>query len=464
MTIGGLASCLVVFALLLRIVFLPFTTLDTGDTAARIWIGWLWSEDPYLITSGLWGPLHFYMIGTVMSFWPDPVWAPIALHVVIGSLLPVVVYRLTFELFGDRRSAIAAGIIFAVYPGAIAVSLGAQAEAPFMLFLGLGLIGLVRAWRPDGRISHALFAGLSITLASMLRYEAWLILPFLALLFVRRPKIGAVFVATAMIHPVFWMIGNTVAFGNPLYSLLATSTWLQDVMAHEPDTSLVPGLGRVSRLIVKTATEMTIPVALLIAAGVVRCLKQKRIESVWLLPALGLFLIFAVSAFRDTMTIKAGYTTTFGLLLIPFVACALERLGIERWSRPRCLAHAAVLLAVIGLFMSESALGLLPGGRRLSASPVPSIPDEDSVRKLQSLIERAGLRQASDGFISDFFGFLTTPYVAWQTRLHPQQICRAPGAANVPADCGATPENPAGQSIRRPHHATGKQAGVTLEA
>ena len=202
-----------------------------------------------------------------------------------------------------------------------------------MLFLGLGLIGLVRAWRPEGRISHALFAGLSITLASMLRYEAWLILPFLALLFVRRPKIGAVFVATAMIHPVFWMIGNTVAFGNPLYSLLATSTWLQDVMAREPDMSLVPGLGRVSRLIAKTATEMTIPVALLIAAGVVRCLKQKRIESVWLLPALGLFLIFAVSAFRDTMTIKAGYTTTFGLLLIPFVACALEWLGIQRWSR-----------------------------------------------------------------------------------------------------------------------------------
>ena len=38
---------LILLALLLRLAFLPFTTLDTGDTAARIWLGWLWSEDPY---------------------------------------------------------------------------------------------------------------------------------------------------------------------------------------------------------------------------------------------------------------------------------------------------------------------------------------------------------------------------------------------------------------------------------
>ncbi len=417
-------------ALAVRLALLPFATLDTGDTAARIWLGWRWADDPFLMTSGLWGPLHFYLIGTVLRFWSDPVWAPIALHVAIGSIIPVIACRMTLDLFGNRRSAIAAGLIFAMYPAAIAVSLGARAETPFMLFFGLGLLGLVQAWRPDGRISHALLAGLAITLASMLRYEAWLLLPFLTLLLVKKPKLAAAFLITAMIHPVIWMIGSALAYGNPLHSLLATATWTQDILARELDTRLVPGLGRIARLAGRTAVELTIPIAVLMAVGAYRCLRQKRIESVWLIPPLALFLIFAVSAFRDTMTIKSGYTTTIGLLLIPFIACAFEWLNLERWSRARCAAAATALLAAMGVFMLEPAMNRLPGGSRLSSNPVPTIPDEDNVRQLRALIDRAELKRGSDGYIADFFGLLTTPYVAWQTRLHPGNICRTPGAAN----------------------------------
>ena len=210
------ALLLIVLALAIRLALLPLATLDTGDTAARIWLGWRWADDPFLMTSGLWGPLHFYLIGTMLRFWPDPVWAPLAMHVAIGSLVPVIVCQWTLDLFGSRRSAIAAGLIFAFYPAAIAVSLGARAETPFMFFMGLGLIGLVRAWRPDGRYSQALLAGLAVTLASMLRYEAWLLLPFLLIPFAKRPKLAAAFLATAMIHPVIWMIGNAIELGNPL--------------------------------------------------------------------------------------------------------------------------------------------------------------------------------------------------------------------------------------------------------
>jgi len=421
-------------ALLLRLALLPLAELDTGDTAARIWLGWQWADDPFLITRELWGPLHFYLIGAVLSIWPDPVWAPLALHVVLGSFVAVIAYQLTLELFGERRAALAAGLIFAVYPAALAVSLGARAETPFMFFLGLAMIGLVRAWRPDGRLSHAAFAGIAATLASALRYEAWLLLPFLVLVLLigRKPKHAAVFLAIAMIHPLIWMTGHAIAFGNPLHSLMTTATWLEDVMGRAPDTSLLPGIGRIIRLVGRTAAEMTIPVSLLLAAGIVRCLRQKRLESVWLIPPVGLLLIFAISLFRNTMIPKSGYTTTFGLLLIPFIACALEWMGVARWSRARGLASALVLFVVMATFMVPPVTRRLPASSWLDANPVPSIPDEASMRELQSLIERAGLRREQDGLISDFFGHLPTPYVAWQTRLHPNQICRAPGGQNVP--------------------------------
>jgi hypothetical protein len=234
-----------------------------------------------------------------------------------------------------------------------------------------------------------------------------------------------------MIHPVIWMTGHAIAFGNPLYSLMSTSTWLQDVMGRAPDTSLVPGIGRIIRLVGRTAAELTIPVSLLLGAGVIRCLRQKRPESVWLIPPLGLFLIFAISLFRNTMIPKSGYTTTFGLLLIPFIACALEWMGVARWSRARSVASALVLLVAMSIFMVPPITRRLPLSSWLDANPVPSIPDEASVRELQALIERAGLRRGEDALVSDFFGLLTTPYVAWQTRLHPRQICRTPSAANL---------------------------------
>lgn len=423
------AAALFLVAVALRLALLPMATLDTGDTAARIWLGWLWGDDPTLITHGLWGPLHFYLIGTVMQVWGDPVWAPLALHVLIGSLIPVIAYRLTLELFGSQRSAVVAGSIFAVYPAAIAVSLGARAETPFLLFLGLGLIFLARAWRPGGRMTDAVLAGLAVTVGSAIRYEAWLLLPFLGVLLIGKPKLMFVFVGMAMMHPVFWMVGNWLAYGNPLHSLLATSTWLQDMMGIQRDPSTLASIGRVWRFIEKTAVELTVPVSLLVAVGAMRTIQKRRVEAVWLIPPLGLFLIFAVAAFKGTMSMKSGYTTTFGMLLIPFVAASLDWLGIERWNRVRVAAAVTVLLAAIGVFMLGPLMNSVPFGTRLHAHAVPSLPDEKYVRDLQALIDRADLRRSGDALISDFFGLLTTPYVAWQTKLHPHQICRAPSIA-----------------------------------
>lgn len=63
-------AALVVFvvALLGRLALLPIATLDSGDVANRSWLGWFWADDPSLITHGVWGPLHFYLIGALMRF------------------------------------------------------------------------------------------------------------------------------------------------------------------------------------------------------------------------------------------------------------------------------------------------------------------------------------------------------------------------------------------------------------
>ncbi len=425
-----IALVLVAVALLIRLVLLPFATLDANDSTSRIWLGWRWADDPFFITNGLWGPLHFYLIGAVLRFWHDPVWAPLALHVVLGALVPVVVYRLTIELFGNLRSAIAAGLIFAFYPAAIAVSLGARVETPFLLLFGIGLIALVRAWRPDGQVRHAVCAGLAITLASALRYEAWMLMPFLTLLLVRHPKRAIAFLATAMIHPVVWMIGNYLEFGNPLFSLTATASYAEDAAGRAPETQILHGLARVAKLIALTGVEMTVPVALLVAAGVIECIRRRRAETALLLLPLAMFAAFAYFTFHDSMATKMSYSTIFGLLLIPYVAPALIRMGVENWSRRRCLAAAGANLIAMGILMSGLLVELLPGGKSIVVNPVPSLADESSVRRIQALLDEAGLTPGEDALMLDNLSPRATSYIAWQSRLHPESICRDPSVAN----------------------------------
>lgn len=425
-------AVLIAVALGARLAFLPFATLDDGDTAYRIWLAWLWADEPFLITNGLWGPLHFYLVGTLMRFWQDPVWAPVVLHVAIGVVTPIVMYRWTLELFRSERAAMAAGLILAVYPAAIGVSLGALSETPFMLFLGLALLYLARAWRPDGTLRDAAVAGLAMTLASMLRYEAWVLLPFLAVLLVRRPQRAAAFAAIALIHPIVWMIGNEIAYGEALRGLTATAQWRLEVLGHEPNLGLAPSIRRLLRFVRMTALGLTLPVCLLITAGVIRTLAGRRAEAVWLIPPIGLFLAFAWAAIQDTLFIKPAFTTTFGFLLIPFSAAFLERLAIDRWSHTRSMVAGAVLVASTLLFAAEPLMKSQPVGRRLGTHAAPHIDDEDSARELLGIIRRAGLKGSDDALILDFVGNHVTPYIAWQTRLHPLQICRPRGEANVP--------------------------------
>ncbi len=461
-----MALFLLAVALLVRLLLLPHATLDDNDAATRIWLGWRWADDPFFITNGLWGPLHFYLIGMVLRFWPDPVWAPLVLHVALGALVPIVVYRLTLELFGSHRSAIAAGLIFAFYPVAIDVSLGARVETPFVLSFGIGLFALVRAWRPDGQVRHAVVAGLAITLASALRYEAWILMPFLTLMLIRHPRRAAAFLATAMIHPVIWMIGNYLEFGNPLFSITTTSSWVEDATAQAPETELMPGLVRVAKLVGRTGVEMTLPVALLVSAGVFESVRRRRAESAWLALPIALFAVFAFFTFRSSMPTKQSYSATFGILLIPFVALALERLGVERWSRGRCIAGAGALLVAMCVFMSGPLIGRLPGGKSITASAVPTMADEVSVRRLQALLQEAKLVPGTDALISDNFGSRSTVYVAWQTRLHPESICRDPTVANwhVPSEeiRSFLSKNRSGVLITRP---SGRiSAHLTLES
>jgi hypothetical protein len=426
---------LFVIALGARLLALPFSVFDSGDSATRVWLAWQWLENPYVITDGVWGPLHFYMLAAMLSLWPDPVWAPIALHVALGSLVPVVVYYIALEWFGDWRAAFIAGLAFCVYPMAIAVSVLPRSETPFVLFLGLALLFLARARRPERQLRDAILAGVALGLATMLRYEAWFLMPFLAALLLDRPKQMVAFLIPALLHPAFWMAGNYLVHHDPFYSITWAADWNRDSIGGQWHTDSRAGTVNVMWQFMRVARAgLSIPLALAVAAGVASCLAYRRRAAIWLLPPLGLFLMLGMAAGKGTLMVKPQYTVTFGILLIPYVACLVTVLRSEQWSARRYAMAATAFVALIAVCTIEPLWRAAPANLKIFyAQAAPHFREEEGAEAVQELVATAHLER-DDGLISEFYGSMPTGYVALHTKLHPKRICTAPGGPHGELD------------------------------
>lgn len=420
------------FAVAVRLLLLPLATLDSADSPARVFIGWLWSEQPYYISAGGWGPLHYYLIGAAMKLWPDPVWSPALLHILFGTLASVFMYQLALELFRSPRAAMLAALGFAIYPLSIATSLEAHPEVPCAAFVALGLRFLVRLWRPTGTLRDAVIAGLAITLASALRYEIWMILPLLAAPLLPQWRKLWAFVAAAMLHPLAWMIGCTVRFGNPLYSLVWSDDYERKIMNHANENVLQLVAQKVVQLASTMAHGLSLPLAALIGLGVLWALLRLRRELVWLLAPAWLLLLLSIAGARGSIWYKPSYTLLLGTMTMPFLAALFQSWRIDAWSRRSFLAACVALVAVVGVTMVEPLWRAIPRGGALRAQGWGAFPEQDQTRKLLQLVND-GQPMGRSPLLLDFIGWWPTGFVTSRTRIHPESLC-TPNGTPVPVD------------------------------
>ncbi len=445
---------LFVLSLCARFLALRFSTIESGDSAARVWLGWRWLDHPFFMTDGVWGPLHFYLIGGALFLWPDPVWGPTLLHVVMGASVPVAVYGLSREIFDDRRSALLAGTAAAVYPTAVAISVVAASETPFVLFLSVGMLFIARTRASSSAVRDPLVAGLAIGLASMLRYEAWMLLPFLTLLLIRRPAQAALFLGVALVHPVVWMAGNYLAHGDPLFSFAWAARYERDLMGHAEAVTLTGVARTIGRLVWTIQRGLSLPLSALALVGIAGSLRRREGVAVWLLLPAGLFVLYVVAAARGSLLLKWEYTVTYGILLMPLVAESSRVLGMNRWSRPRFVGTMTLLVLAVGLSAYEPAWQVLPGRRFFFADATPGFFKEAEAKRVLELVN-AGRATGHDAAVIDFFGWSPSAYVALHTGLHPSRLCKTSGAPNInldPADFARfVAANPKGVMITRDH-------------
>jgi 4-amino-4-deoxy-L-arabinose transferase-like glycosyltransferase len=219
---------IILVALALRLVVFPGNEHLYGDAVSRTEMAEDWARAPHLIRSfgdgaAQYGPLHIYLVGAALSVF-DRNDASRFVSLLFGVLTLIPIFALTRHYFGTA-SATWAGLAFACWGLHIQASTTGGSEAVALFLLWVAFAWLARAFYRPHWIAFAT-AALAMNLAAATRYDAWMYIPLLAVVPLwqwpdkaRAIRLGLLFLILCLPYPVFWMVGNAAAHGDPLYPL-----------------------------------------------------------------------------------------------------------------------------------------------------------------------------------------------------------------------------------------------------
>lgn len=414
---------IVALALLVRILMLPWAQTVHADAVSRVHIAYEWMLDPHYIKDGYWGPLHHYLNALFMWIFPGKVLGPTLLGILCAAFTALPVHGFTYNLFGSRRGAAIAAVLYAFAPIVFWTSLQPLSEPVYGLFLALSIHQLSRI--PTRGRSAALYAGLFITCAAALRYEAWVVIALLTLvtLLLHEWRITAVFWAAAMLFPGTWMIGNQLEFGDFLYSVNQNDVWN---MGKEGINDEVTAVVRVQRLVFfgwSLMLNCSPVLVLLTVVAIGRGAVQRtltRDQLVWLIPFVAMAVVFQRKAWDGSLMLHHRFLVTWLVLFAPYVALVL------RPGRALLLRTTVVVVALasvipmtfywdkikyleklgegdLGKAMDDLALGYY---RELEI--VPRLQGNDTQLLVDLINDRS---QPGEGLLVDFHGWDKSYYI-----------------------------------------------------
>jgi hypothetical protein len=208
-----------------------------GDALARARITANWLQNFHLeFNFDVWLPLHFWMMAAVSTLVGNVEVGCRLLSLLLGIAAIPAVWALTREVDGEGP-ALFSTILFAFYSVHIAHSVTSSCDVPYLFFVVAGMALFFWARRTNNFLLLAL-GGLSLTLGSGIRYEAWIIIAALnlILLYRREFKRFAIFAIASSAFPAFWMIHEWIKFGNPLFAPTLNYSWVAKDLAfyHTP--------------------------------------------------------------------------------------------------------------------------------------------------------------------------------------------------------------------------------------
>ena len=439
---------LFLLALIARLIAWPHSDVVNADAVSRALTGEGYMRFPGWSSDGVWPPLHFYLNGLFTVLCGSRVVGSVLVNILLGSAIAFPVFAFVSR-WSDDVVAIAVTVVIVFEPLVFRNSLQGLSEVPFFFFTACAFNSISAAQVATGRASlrHAAAAGLFLTVAAGMRYEAWLLIPFLLLILMvsRHRRSAAVFIAMAMTFPVAWMITGQVTHGDPFVGLGPLLHCRSGVT-----TPVVP----TDQLLLRTAffpasflaALSPVVIALGIGAAALALIRKELTREQW--PWLVLFPVFLLimihEARRGELLLQHRFSMTLVLLFIPYLAVGLSPLKLKGW-----VPVIALLLAgwtfqasfeqrLPGWFRSASshsgfgpAIGFISDNTMGEMVAIPRLKErwpDQLVAKLNAMDPDTGI------LVLDFFGWQETYNVAFRANIRSTSIVLLPEAQSSADD------------------------------
>lgn len=355
----------------LRILFFLLSHGNGGDAFLRAAITAQWLQHPSLgldFAGPRRPPLHFWLMALVAQIVPDILLACRLLSLTAGLVSLWLFWKLSRRLFGES-AALLSLTVFVFYSLHIAYATTSSSEETYLAFLLGGLLG-VFSFRALGRFRYLLAGGLSLTAAAAIRFEAWILIFGLGILFLlgqegRRFPSGTYWKAlsgyalTSGAWPIFWTIRSWILTGHAFYGLSDNKASIPGQLAVFPEHGALYEFALTPGVILVTLTPIAIIGTLY---GVWLSFREKKGRGFALLVLFFAAFQFLTIATHGTIAL-ARYTLTLGTLCAVLAGYGLARLGeFFRLRRQTVLATLIVLMAanlalIVGLSRRPTRLG-----------------------------------------------------------------------------------------------------------
>ncbi len=254
-------------------------------------------------------------------------------------------------------AAAAATAVFALNPNLLYLQAAPMTEPIFFGAL-LALLYCSVVFRQKQSVVAVMGAGLASTAASLTRYEAWFLIPFVALYFFlagkRRLAPAVLFAGVAALGPLYWLVHNWYYFKNPLE--FYNGPWSAKAIYQR---ALQSGMARYrgdhnwadAWLYFSSAARLCagLPAVCLGLAGIIAAVIRRAIWPLVFLSLAPLFYVWSIHSsgtpiFVPHLWPNSYYNTRYGLAAFPLIAFGAGALVTLVPARFR----AAVALLVAG--------------------------------------------------------------------------------------------------------------------
>jgi 4-amino-4-deoxy-L-arabinose transferase-like glycosyltransferase len=340
-----------------RVGFFFFSQANGGDAFARAAITAKWLQHPNLsldFGGPNWPPLHFWLMALVAQVVPNVLLACRLLSLLAGLFSLWLFWRLVVLLY-DEAAGLLSLTIFVFYSLHIAYATASSSEEIFLAFALGGLLG-VFAFRSSPNYAYLIAGGLSLTAAAAVRYEAWVLIFAVAVLFLLDKegqrfasseywKALVIFGISSGLWPVFWAVRSWIRTGHPLYSLSYNRELVPGQLAVFPEHGTLYQLALTPAVLLLTLTPLAILGALY---GFWTSYRYKKsLDFTLLVIFFGAFQL--VTAATGGVVLKARFTLVLGTLCAAIAGYGLIEIGKLLRFQPAASLSFLTIIMVLNL-------------------------------------------------------------------------------------------------------------------